>query len=53
VADAGELLLVPARRVFAARLTGTSGRPNAEIRLAQLGNDAGMVGAADLARLEQ
>ena len=53
VADAGELLLAPARRVFAERLTGTTGRPNAQIRLAQLGNDAGMVGAADLARLEQ
>ena len=50
VADAGELLLAPARRTFAARLTGTHARPHAEIRLAQLGNDAGMVGAADLAR---
>jgi glucokinase len=51
VADAGELLLAPARRVFAERLTGTSARPHAEIRLAQLGNQAGLVGAADLARL--
>ena len=50
VADAGELLLVPARRVFAERLTGTEHRPHAEIRLAQLGNQAGLVGAADLAR---
>ena len=50
VADAGELLLAPARRVFAQRLTGGAHRPHAEIRLAQLGNDAGMVGAADLAR---
>jgi glucokinase len=50
VADAGELLLAPARRVFAERLTGTRSRPHAEIRLAELGNDAGMVGAADLAR---
>ena len=50
VADAGELLLGPARRVFAARLSGTTARPHAEIRLAELGNDAGMVGAADLAR---
>ncbi len=50
VADAGELLLAPARRVFAQRLTGTSARPHAEIRLAALGNDAGLVGAADLAR---
>lgn len=51
VADAGELLLAPARRVFEQRLTGTRHRPVAEIRLAQLRNDAGMVGAADLARL--
>lgn len=51
VADAGELLLGPARRVFEARLTGTASRPHAEIRLAEMGNDAGMVGAADLARV--
>ena len=50
VADAGELLLGPARRRFAASLTGTRFRPHAEIRVAELGNDAGMVGAADLAR---
>jgi glucokinase len=50
VSDAGELLLAPARRVFAERLTGTRSRPHAEIRLAELGNDAGLVGAADLAR---
>ena len=50
VADAGELLLGPARRVFAERLTGTASRPHAEVRLAELGNDAGLVGAADLAR---
>ena len=50
VADAGELLLGPARRVFAERLSGGASRPHAEIRLAALGNDAGIVGAADLAR---
>ena len=50
VSDAGELLLGPARRVFAARLTGSGARPHPEIRLAELGNDAGLVGAADLAR---
>jgi glucokinase len=50
VADAGDLLLAPARRVFAQRLTGAASRPHAEIRLAVLGNDAGLVGAADLAR---
>lgn len=50
VADAGELLLVPARRVFAERLTGTKVRPHPDIRVAELGNEAGLVGAADLAR---
>jgi glucokinase len=50
VADAGELLLAPARRAYAKRLTGTEHRPHAEIRLAELGNSAGLVGAADLAR---
>jgi len=50
VADAGELLLAPARRAYADRLTGTAYRPHAEIRLAELGNSAGLVGAADLAR---
>ncbi len=50
VADAGELLLEPARRTYAERLTGSGSRPVAEIRAARLGNDAGLVGAADLAR---
>ena len=50
VADAGELLLAPARRTFAEQLTGTGHRPLAGIRLAELGNEAGLVGAADLAR---
>ena len=51
VAEAGELLLAPARAAFAERLTGGTHRPHAEILLAALGNEAGMVGAADLARL--
>lgn len=51
VADAGELLLGPAREVFAQHLTGGPYRPHAPIVLASLGNDAGLVGAADLARL--
>jgi len=50
VADARELLLTPARSAFASRLTGTRHRPHAEVRRAELGNDAGLVGAADLAR---
>ncbi|MFN2538571.1 MAG: ROK family glucokinase [Mycobacteriales bacterium] len=51
VADAGDLLLDPARRQFGRKLTGTGYRPRPEIRHAELGNNAGMVGAADLARL--
>lgn len=51
VADAGELLLDPAREAFAALLTGASYRPHPPIRHAALGNEAGLVGAADLARL--
>ncbi len=50
VSDAGELLIAPARAAFEDELTGGSYRPRAEIRLAQLGADAGMIGAADLAR---
>lgn len=50
VADAGELLLGPARTSYAARLTGGTHRTHAEIRVAELGNEAGLVGAADLAR---
>ena len=51
VGEAGELLLAPARRVFAEHLTGSTHRPHPEIVGAALGNDAGTVGAADLARL--
>lgn len=51
VADAGELLLAPARATFQARLTGATHRPHAPVLHAALGNDAGLVGAADLARL--
>lgn len=51
VADAGELLLGPTRAAFAALLTGGDYRPHPPIRHAALGNEAGLVGAADLARL--
>lgn len=52
LAAAGELLLAPARIAYAGALTGRGHRPLADIRLAQLGNEAGIVGAAALARLE-
>ncbi|GAB3262993.1 ROK family glucokinase [Kineosporia babensis] len=50
VADAGDLLLQPAREAFASHLSGGANRPHLELRLAQMGNDAGIIGAADLAR---
>ena len=51
VSEAGDLLLDPARAAFERALTGRGRRPVAEIRVAQLGEDAGIVGAADLARV--
>jgi glucokinase len=50
VSAAGELLLDPVRRAFAAQLTGRGHRPMLEIRKARLGNRAGLIGAADLTR---
>jgi glucokinase len=51
VSEAGEeLLLEPARQMFAVSLTGRGFRPLARIAMAELGPDAGWVGAADLAR---
>jgi glucokinase len=49
VSEAGDLLLDPARAAFEHALTGRGHRPLAEIRAAQLGEDAGIVGAAGLA----
>lgn len=51
VAAAGDLLLAPAREAFAAHLSARGFRPEATFALASMGNDAGIVGAADLARL--
>jgi glucokinase len=51
VRAAGELLLDPAREAFRRQLTGRGYRPEARIVAAELGNEAGLVGAADLARL--
>jgi len=50
VSEAGELLIGPARAAFEKALTGGSYRHAAQIKLAELGADAGIVGAADLAR---
>ena len=48
--DAGDLILQPAREAFEQRLTARDHRPIAQIVSAKLGNDAGMIGVADLAR---
>ncbi|GAA4356321.1 ROK family glucokinase [Angustibacter luteus] len=50
VSEAGELLLGPARDAFRRHLTGRGFRPEAPLVRAQMGNDAGLIGAADLAR---
>ncbi|GAA1764322.1 MULTISPECIES: ROK family glucokinase [Streptomonospora] len=50
VSQSGELLLEPARRAFRRTLTGRGHRPEPRIVSAELGNEAGLIGAADLAR---
>jgi len=50
VSAAGDLLLRPAREEFAHTLTGRGYRPEAKIVAASAGPEAGLVGAADLAR---
>jgi len=50
VSAAGDLLLEPMREAFRRHLTARGHRPELAIRPAALGNEAGMVGAADLAR---
>lgn len=51
VGAAGDLLVGPARQSYLAHLSGRGFRPEARIELAALGNEAGIVGAADLARI--
>ena len=51
VSAAGELLLGPARQEYRHTLTGRGFRPVAAIEPVALGPDAGLIGAADLARL--
>lgn len=50
VVEAGELLLEPARRIFANDVVGRDVRDMPDIIPAQLGNAAGISGAGDLAR---
>jgi len=53
VSAAGPLLLGPARETFRRQLTGRGYRPQAEIVAAEMGNEAGLIGAADLARVDR
>jgi glucokinase len=50
VSEVGDLFLEPARTSFARQLTARGHRPVLQIRPALLGNEAGIIGAADLAR---
>ena len=50
VSEAGDLLLGPARTTLAAQMPGGDLRPVPQVRVASLGNDAGLIGAADIAR---
>jgi len=50
VSEAGDLLLAHTRAAFEGGLTGRQYRPHAAVVLAELGPEAGMIGAADLAR---
>ena len=49
VAEAGDHLLDPVREGLAAFITGGTERPGPSVVAAELGNQAGLVGAADLA----
>jgi glucokinase len=52
VGAAGDLLMTPVVEAFEAHLPARAHRPEAALRLAALGNPAGIIGAADLARAE-
>lgn len=51
VSESGDLLLASARQTLTDKLIGQQNRPAPSVRLAELANNAGIVGAADLARL--
>ncbi len=53
VSAAGEVLRAPALAAFREYLTGGGYRPVAELRIAELGPEAGLIGAADLARCRE
>jgi len=51
VSEAGDLLLASAQRTLSDKVFGGTNRPMPKLLVAELGNDAGIVGAADLARI--
>lgn len=51
VVEAGELLIEPARQALRRHLPARGHRPDIEVQAATLGNEAGMIGVADLARI--
>lgn len=50
VCEAGDLLLATTRSTLSMTVAGGQDRPVPDLRIATLGNDAGLIGAADLAR---
>ncbi len=50
VSQLGDVLLAPMREAFAAAMPAYESRPVADFAVARLTNDAGVIGAADLAR---
>jgi glucokinase len=50
VSESGDLLLASARSTLTEKIIGQGNRPAPEVRIAELANSAGVVGAADLAR---
>jgi glucokinase len=50
VSAAGDLLREPAMHAYRKHLTARGHRPTADVRIAEMGQEAGIVGASDLAR---
>jgi len=50
LSEAGDVILRPTAAALSRDLTGGDDRPGPELRISALGNDAGIIGAADLAR---
>ena len=50
VAESGDLLAIPTGNALHENIFGLAHRPEVAIRTSPLGNDAGLIGAADLAR---